>query len=104
MLELMGVLEAELPQHLDDESLRPLLAKYNRQECLRDGWRRRLLIERDQDPRHPYTIISLGRYGRRGGCCRRWVYNWDDNAVLSGMEWRQVWQPNGAPDSKKDDR
>jgi hypothetical protein len=97
MLALMGVLEAEEPQKLDPETLRPLLEKYNRLECLEDAWGTPFVIERSQTNGHSqYTIISLGRDGRRGSCCKKWVGSWDDDGVLSGKEWLQVWNPKAA--------
>jgi hypothetical protein len=97
MLALMGVLEAEEPQKLDPETLRPLLEKYNRLECLEDAWGTPFVIERSQENQHSqYTIISLGRDGRRGTCCKKWVEDWDDDGVLSGKQWLQVWNPKAA--------
>lgn len=94
MRDLMSVLEAEQPQRLETESLRSILAKYNRAECLEDAWGTPFLIERSKADRQlRYTIISLGRDRRRGACCVKWVENWDDDAVLSGKDWLQVWYP-----------
>ncbi len=94
MSYLMGVLDAEKPMTLDLQRLRPLAAKYNRLDCLKDGWGRPFVIERGaQDRASGYTIISLGREGRRGSCCKKWVGSWDENAVLSGSQWLQVWDP-----------
>jgi hypothetical protein len=96
MLQLMSVLEAEQPQRLDAESLRPLLEKYHRSECLTDDWDRPFLITLQQRGGKPfYTITSLGRDGRRGPCCRARVESWDDDAVLAGPDWVQVWNPHG---------
>jgi hypothetical protein len=94
MVELMGVLDTEQPMRFDDNSLRPILAKYNRLDCLRDGWERPFVIERKKEAGQiRYTIISLGRDGLRGACCRKWVADWDNDAVLAGKEWLQVWYP-----------
>jgi hypothetical protein len=39
-----------------------------------------------------YRVISLGRDGRRGTCCKRWVHgDWDADAILSERSWLQVW-------------
>jgi hypothetical protein len=90
----MDVLDAEEPQRVDPEALRQLLAKYHRLDWLEDGWGRPFLISRSQDRLHAkYTIISLGRDGRRGACCQRLVCSWDDDAVLAGKDWLQVWYP-----------
>jgi hypothetical protein len=94
MLALMSVLDAERPQRLSPQSLRALLLKYNRLECLEDAWGTSFVIERSQNDRTPfYTIISLGRDRRRGECCKKWVENWDADAVLSHNGWLQVWYP-----------
>lgn len=103
MRELMGVLEAEQPDGVDPESLRPLLAKYNRLECLEDAWGRAFVIERTAQSKKEqrYRIISLGRDGQRGKCCKKWVESWDEDAVLSGNEWLQVWYPKAARTKQK---
>jgi hypothetical protein len=94
MLDLMGVLEAEEPQQLDPGSLRRILAKYNRLECALDAWGNPLIVEAVKNGWHPnYTVTSLGRDGRRGSCCQKFVESWDDDAVLSGKDWLQVWYP-----------
>lgn len=31
------------------------------------------------------------RGGTRGLCCKSWAANWDDDAVLLGDQWLQVW-------------
>jgi hypothetical protein len=98
MTWLMGVLDVEQPRHLDPYSLRQILAKYNRLDCQKDAWGRPFLIEHHEQAgdRVRYVVVSLGRDGKRGGCCKKWVANWDDDAVLSGNEWLQVWYPKGA--------
>jgi hypothetical protein len=94
MSDLMGVLDAEEPRDLGLRHLRPLAAKYNRLDCLKDGWGRSFVIERGAQSRTSrYSIISLGREGRRGSCCKKWVASWDENVVLSGSQWLQVWNP-----------
>ncbi len=97
MQELMTELRIYQPERPDGESFRRVLAKEGRLDALKDGWSRPLVIERTvNDGRSHYTIISLGRDGRRGPCCKPNVYSWDDDAVLSGDElsgnkWLQVW-------------
>lgn len=96
MRELMDILNAEQPARVDPESLRPLLAKKNRLDCGEDGWGNLLLIERRiRAGKEPlYVIVSLGRDGRRGTCCQKWVDDWNDDAVLAGKDWLQVWVNN----------
>jgi hypothetical protein len=92
MRDLMQVLKGEQPERVDPVSLQSLLAEYKRTKWLQDGWGRPFVIERKiEGGQAHYTIISLGRDGRRGPCCRKWVEHWDDNAVLSGDSWLQVW-------------
>jgi len=97
MQELMNELEIHEPERPDGESFRRILAKEGRLDSLQDGWSRPLVMERTvKDGRSHYTIISLGRDGRRGACCKPFVHSWDDNAVLSGdvvsgNTWLQVW-------------
>jgi hypothetical protein len=94
MIFLMGVLDSDQPEKVDSESIRSLLARGKRSYWLKDDWGRPFVIERKEENGQPrYTIISLGRDGRRGSCCQKWVDNWDDDAVLSGKEWLQVWYP-----------
>lgn len=104
MLLLMRVLEAEKPTRLDADSLLPLLPKTYGSESLIDAWGHPLLIQSSShDGRiKKYKIISVGRDGRRGGCCRKWVADWDDDAVLLGNEWLQVWHPKAARASTKE--
>jgi len=94
MRELMELLDAEGPVRLDSESIRSLLVRNKRLEWLTDGWGGTLLVQRNEREKGRYVVISLGRDGRRGSCCKRWVSNWDDDAVLSGDEWVQVWRMN----------
>jgi hypothetical protein len=97
MVYLMGILDSDEPAKVDTESIRSLLAREKRLAWLRDDWGRPFVIERKEgNGQARYTIISLGRDGRRGSCCQKWVENWDDDAVLSGKDWLQVWYPRGA--------
>jgi hypothetical protein len=94
MRMLTGVLLAEQAERFDEATMRQMLRKYNRSECLKDGWGRLFLIERQNGPGDEtrYLIVSLGRDGRRGSCCEKWVHDdWDADAVLLGEEWLQVW-------------
>jgi hypothetical protein len=49
MMGLMQMLEGEAPTRLDPESLKPLLARWNCAECLKDDWGRPLVIERTEE-------------------------------------------------------
>jgi hypothetical protein len=101
MKALMNVLDVYRPDKIDPESLRPLLAKHGGADLLKDGWSRPLVVERTvKDGRPLYTITSLGRDGRRGPCCKPVVFNWDDDAVLAGDKWLQVWSSRGVPPPK----
>jgi hypothetical protein len=93
MRELMRILDNEQPLSVDSESLRKIVERNKHGDLLKDAWGSDLVIERDVHETGRYTIISLGRDRRRGICCRRWVSDWDDDAVLSGDEWLQVWKP-----------
>lgn len=95
MRMLMGVLETERPAAVTGPSdLRPLLEKYNRTECLEDAWGRPFVVEVERGG--TYRVLSYGRDGRRGSCCRGRVADWDSDAVLLGDEWLQVWYPKAA--------
>lgn len=98
MKMLMGVLQAERPVDVTGPSVRPLLEKYNRTECLEDAWGRPFVIEREASGAGApvYRVLSYGRDGRRGPCCQHWVADWDSDAVLRGDEWLQVWYPEAA--------
>ena len=94
MVYLIGVLDSDEPAKVDTESIRSLLARENRLAWLKDAWGRPFVVERKEENGQPhFTVISLGRDGRRGSGCQRWVENWDDDAVLSGKDWLQVWYP-----------
>lgn len=95
MRMFMSVLHSEKPDGIEIASLRPLLAKYNRQEVELDGWHNPLVIELQVSPgdgsKH-YRLISLGRDGKRGGCCTRSVRgDWNADAVLFDGHWLQAW-------------
>jgi hypothetical protein len=94
MRELMELLDAEGPVRVDPESIRSLLVRKKRLEWLTDGWGGTLLVQRNEREKGRYVVTSLGRDGRRGSCCKRWVNDWNDDAVLSGDEWVQVWEMN----------
>lgn len=98
MKMLMGVLQSDRPASLDESTIRKLLVRNNRAECLEDAWGRRFLIEvNDSSGNDPdYTVISLARDGKRGACCIKWTSDWDADAVLQGEHWLQVWYPKGA--------
>jgi len=97
MKELMNELMVYQPERPEGDAFRSLLAKERKLDALKDGWSRPLVIERTvKDGRPHYTVISLGRDGRRGPCCKPRVYDWDDDVVLSGDavsgdRWLQVW-------------
>jgi hypothetical protein len=92
-----SLLEEERPQRIDAATLRPLLAKYNRSASSEDAWGRPFVLERMHEGQQGYIIISLGRDGRRGDCCKKWTDNLDDDAVLSEDGWLQVWYPKPVP-------
>lgn len=95
MRQFMAVLHSEKPDDVESSSLRPLLVKYNRQEVELDGWHNPLVIELQASPddgsRH-YRLTSLGKDGKRGGCCTRSVHgDWNADAVLLDDQWLQAW-------------
>ncbi len=94
MCELMYVLEDEQPTRTDAKSIRRLLEKERRPELAEDDWGTGFVVERNSQGK--YVIISLGRDRRRGSCCTKWVSSWDEDAVLSGNEWLQVWNQHAA--------
>jgi hypothetical protein len=92
MSSLMMLLDSDQPDRVDPASIRAMLAKENRSVWEDDGWGRPLVVLRQIKAGQPaYTVISLGRSGRRGPCCMPRVSSWDDNAVLAGKDWLQVW-------------
>lgn len=60
--------------------------------CLEDRWGHPFEIEPAPGVEPPYRLRSLGRDGQRGPCCRRNVDGWDEDAVLEGDTWLQVWK------------
>lgn len=59
--------------------------------CYEDRWGRPFEIEPAPGVDPPYRLRSLGRDGKRGPCCQLVVESWDDDAVLEGDTWLQVW-------------
>lgn len=95
MSRLMTLLRADEPATVTPGELATLLAKYGRSlEYLEDGWGRPLAVERlvSEPEQVHYRITSLGRDGRPGKCCEKWVSeHWDEDAVLFDSDWLQVW-------------
>lgn len=90
MSQLMYVIEAAAPVQLDENAAQEAVARYGQEYMLTDGWGHPLIVERG---RSGYVIISLGRDGVRGRCCRGSVEReWDADAVLEGRSWRQIWR------------
>jgi hypothetical protein len=76
------------------EALGPLLARYNRSECLADAWGRPFIIEPVEvdSGERVFRITSLGSDGERGPCCRGLVAFFEEDAVLQGDVWLQIWK------------
>jgi hypothetical protein len=76
------------------EALGPLLARYNRSECLADAWGRPFIIEPVEvdSGERVFRITSLGSDGERGPCCRGLVTSFEEDAVLQGDVWLQIWK------------
>ncbi|HEY0781756.1 MAG TPA: hypothetical protein VGE98_04815 [Thermoanaerobaculia bacterium] len=94
MHQLAIVLSSEQTSDIDPASLRALSAKRGYPDYTRDGWGRDIGIEIATDAKGEkhYTLRSLGRDGKRGGCCAgRLKGRWDEDAVLADGEWAQMW-------------
>ena len=91
MVDLYQLIQAESPPAVNSVTVASILEKYHRpQEWAKDRWSNPLLFERDSRT-GKLVVISLGRDGKRGGCCQRWVTSLDDDAVYSGESWLQLW-------------
>lgn len=93
MRRIESLLLLEKPRSVNEAYVRRLLVARGQEEYLLDGWRRPIQAEVEFDAKGQprYRIISLGRDGDRGTCCRRFVDDWDADAVLMDQDWLQVW-------------
>lgn len=93
MRVVMGYLDAENPPDLKRSTLEAILRPYRHEHCVEDAWGHPLLFEREvTDGRPVFTIVSVGRDGARGPCCRSLVEDWNEDAVLREDRWLQVWR------------
>ena len=78
---------------VDPESLEQLVSTSEVPLSLVDGWGRLFIVEKHmEEERVFFSVRSLGRDGRIGKCCQKWADDWDDDAVIAGGEWQQVWR------------
>lgn len=93
MRALSMILRAENPTALDTHSLQRMLSTQGYPDYTRDAWGHPLQIERATSATPSFVLRSLGRDGRRGDCCRRWLVDkdWDGDAVLKDDSWLQLW-------------
>ncbi len=77
----------------NSDCLRPILEKHDRLDLLTDRWGHPFQITWEGEPENPtYSVRSLGKDGKKGDCCVRWVDDFADDAVLRGHTWLQVWR------------
>jgi hypothetical protein len=95
MRRLEALLLVARPAEISKAYLRGLLAPHGQEGYVLDGWGRpiEVSVEVDALSRSHYRLVSLGRDGRRGACCNRFVgFDWDADAVLEDQHWLQVWR------------
>ena len=96
MAKLSTVLHSHQPSSLSKEDLERLLKEAEVESVkLNDGWGRPLLLgvaREDPGGRFVYSVRSLGRDGEEGTCCLGWIEDIDQDAVLEGGDWKQVWK------------
>lgn len=94
MMQLSQVLEVEQPDNVSDEVLTYL---YERNPWLgepTDGWGNALVVTlvEPSEGKLEYRIVSPGKDGVLGLCCRRDLKrDWDEDSVLEGGVWLQTW-------------
>jgi hypothetical protein len=92
---ISSLLQLERPPKVDAHYLSQMLAKYGvGKSYLLDGWNRPLMVQiiPGRDGMRHYRVISLGRDGRLGTCCRRFLeQDWDEDAVIEDGAWKQAW-------------
>lgn len=93
MNQLADLLRAIEPEGIERAGLERLNTNARREpSSLEDGWGNPLLVERTNSEPPRFRVISLGRDGKKGDCCQRWVHGqWDEDAILEGKDWKQVW-------------
>lgn len=94
MRQLSVILRSENPPLLAPKDLQRLLAAKGYPDYSRDAWGRPIEVERIQraSAAPSYVLRSLGKDGRRGKCCQRWLKeDWDSDAVLQDDTWLQIW-------------
>lgn len=93
MRRIESLLLLDRPRLVDEDYVRRLLAERGQAQYLLDGWGNPIQVELEIDDKdHPrYKLISLGRDGKRGSCCSRFVEDWDEDAILMSQDWLQVW-------------
>jgi hypothetical protein len=95
MRRIESLLLLSQPRFVDEAYVRHLLAGRGQERYLFDGWQHpiQVEVEVDREGQPYYRVVSLGRDGRRGACCRRFAgFDWDADAVLMNQEWLQVWR------------
>lgn len=97
MDSLMSALAVEQPYFVNTDVLRTVGDKHGFVRCHADAWGNPFEVEYAPGADPPYRIISLGRDGKRGSCCRYLVEDVNEDAVRQGQEWLQVWRTLGKP-------
>ena len=98
MMQFGIILSSMGTNHYDQGILTRLAQEQSGIEETKDAWGHELILENVdlEDGSTATRIISLGKDGRRGGCCQKWITGWDSDAVLQvkddQTEWLQVWR------------
>lgn len=97
MRNLSTTLEASELDTAEVSAIQTLLAREGLSEIvpLQDAWGNDFVIEIEQGDSDPnfrtFSIRSLGRDGSVGSCCRPKTRDFDDDALIVGGKWQQVW-------------
>ena len=93
MKSLASALNAYEPDSTDAVALRRLIEESEAPLLLKDAWGSDFVVQRIENAGGDvsYSVRSLGRDGKEGSCCQRWVTGWDEDALIVDSEWVQVW-------------
>lgn len=95
MARLHSFLEVFQPAVVDRQSLLELAVQKGTRVYLVDGWGEelRVSIVGEQEGKRLYEVRSFGRDRTEGPCCRGLVGDeWDEDAVIRGGKWLQIWR------------
>lgn len=90
-LENLLLIEGSGDTHL--HAIQVLSASHGCEFCWQDAWGNAIIVEKlDNKEKLQFRLVSLGRDGKLGNCCKRFIgSDWDADAVRQNEEWLQNW-------------